>query len=241
MKLRRGAKKSKFISEERKVEKFSDAKALIPASITDLSFLFEIDENSLSSTYERINESNIDSVYPALEYALKIRHSQTETILKLFRLLATKFGYGRRPKGYVGDLLTHQGLIQNKEVTKSYDEVINIFEEGSIERAIQYDDIDKFIELTSNESFNPNTKIRTRHAIFFDRNASYMQLMAFFGSIIDRTKVLSIVTRIRFTNTASYVLCEREFQKQRKMNFNKRERVGHWLDPTMIVFMTGEE
>ena len=58
-----GANKRKFISEERKVEKFSDAKALIPASITELSFLFEIDENSLSSTYEKINESNINSVY----------------------------------------------------------------------------------------------------------------------------------------------------------------------------------
>ena len=140
-----GANKRKFISEERKVEKFSDAKALIPASITDLSFLFEIDENSLSSTYEKINESNINSLYHALEHALKIRHSQTETILKLFGLLAKKFGYRRRPVGYVGDLLTHQGLILNRKVTKSYDEVIKIFEEGSIERAIQYDDIDRFI------------------------------------------------------------------------------------------------
>ena len=58
---------------------------------------------------------------------------------------------------------------------------------------------------------------------------------------IPEFKDLAIVAQMLLINAASGASCEREFWKQRKIVTNERNRTGHELAFTRIVFMTFEE
>ena len=192
---------SKFISQERKIQKMSDVEELAPSlknTITFVSSLLEVNETTLESVFNSVNEKNINLAYSVLEHGLIVRYLNTENILKLIDLLSTKFNYKRYPQGYVRQILVQQGVVKSERVEKSYDEIQNIFSVGSIEKTIQEDDVDQFISLSSNPSFNPNKTISTdsevigaaqnlgtnRSSFGFGRpKISYMQLMSFFGSV----------------------------------------------------------
>ncbi len=158
------------------------------------SSLIEVNKESMESIYNQINEGNINMVYKILEYALTIRFLNAENILTLIGLLITKFGYNRNlSNGYINDLLIQQGVTKNTKIDKTFKDIYNIFEIGSIERIIQDDDLDKFIGITSVQTFNPKEKVKCLNGsehIFNVINLSghgpiftYLQLMGFFGSL----------------------------------------------------------
>ena len=72
------------------------------------------------------------------------------------------------------------------------------------------------------------------------KHNSIIQVWKYFEKI-DEFKDLAIVAQMLLTNTASEASCEREFWKQRKILTNERNRTGHELAFTRIVFMTIDE
>ena len=198
--------KEEFLKKERKVQKLTDVETLFPFmknSFDFISSLLKVNETTINSLYNSINETNVNSAYETLEYGLIIRFVNTKHILSLLSLLSTKFGYKRNPSGYIRYLLIHQGLIKNEKIEKNFDKIFHFFKEGSIEKIIQEDDFDKFIELTSKQSFDGMKEVITDSEVIgavqdlsskpngiglFGKkvkrfSVTYLQLMAFFGSI----------------------------------------------------------
>ena len=118
-------KKQAFISEDRKVKLISDVDSQVPSKLKKLLSLveevIETDENTLLSVYRKIEESGepINSIYPIIEFAFKIRPLNTNSLLTLHCLLSRMHGY--KNENEVDDrlfsMLLQQGIICKEKKT----------------------------------------------------------------------------------------------------------------------------
>ena len=221
-----------FISEDRKVKLISDVDPLVPEKLKKLfSFIEEVietDEKTLLSVYEKIekSEESIDSIYPVIEYALKIRPLNTEPLLSLHCLLSQKYGY---KKTYLNDRLYSLFLKQGIVCRKNKKE--NITQEDEILMIFKKDELETFIWKSSAAGFSPKSKVRTdsdspisfvkgnsdspisfvkgnsKQGVWGKRNPelSYLQVMAFYGAV-KCFKHASLNNEYDFSGVAEYAV-----------------------------------
>ena len=106
--------KEQFIPQERKVQTLSEVGTSFPRVRNTVEFvtsLLEVSEATLESVYNSVNVENANTAFSVLEFGLITRYRNTERLLALHGLLSTKFGYRRRPNGYVRQLLMQQGVL----------------------------------------------------------------------------------------------------------------------------------
>ena len=132
-----GRPKEQFIPQERKVQTLSEVGTSFPRVRNTVEFvtsLLEVSEATLESVYNSVNVENANTAFSVLEFGLFIRYRSTERLLALIRLLSTKFGYRRRPNGYVEQLLMQQGVLgvdkNSGKIEESFDEIYSILSHG---------------------------------------------------------------------------------------------------------------
>ena len=162
--------KSSFLkTEELKYKHFNDVRGFITGGIkreTDqIESIYGIEDGTIEEIYQSVNEKNVRSIYMVIEHAILVRHSKTGPLLSLLCLLSKKFGYSGTENGYLDALLDYKGIrkLSGKQNSK---DIIDIYPADSVGRAIIEDNIDAFIRLTSDPSFDSKKRIETKKKTF---------------------------------------------------------------------------
>ena len=130
--------------------------------------IVNIKKEYVTKVFEGIKPELVQSAFKIIEHAIEIRPFEVENLLSLFSLLSKKFGYkkGGNVLGNVIALLTKEGIIQGnqqeKYQTMEIDEILFGIKLGKIENVIKEDDLDSFIQFSSEPLFYPNHILKFR-------------------------------------------------------------------------------
>jgi ankyrin repeat protein len=154
--------------------------------------IFEIRNETVEEIFDDINQKNARSIITVIKHALLIRPNKTEPLLTLLCLLLKRYSYTMSFNEYIDALLDFKG-IKKWNTQGNPKDLVDIFSAGSIGRSIIEFNIDDFIQLTSDPSFDPKEKIKTKKYLNWryedpittvcdDKEVSYAQIMALFSS-----------------------------------------------------------
>ena len=159
--------------------------------------ILNINKDNVTAVFEGIQPEQVKTAYKIIESVIEIRPLQVENLLSLFSLLAEKHGYEKEiMPGKIEKLLVKKGIIPNDrefDQSKEIDEILYGPKFGKIENAIKEDNLESFIEFSTEPTFDPTHTI-TFNDLFYsydyalansfnNSSFSYVQLMAFFGSV----------------------------------------------------------
>ena len=181
----------------RRIKLFSDDD-LVPEEFQKNNLLTEsiinINKETVSEVFEMIQPEFAQTAYDVLTYTVIIRHFQVDSLLSLYSFLSKKYKYklNEMQPIFVRKLLVARGIIQDQNEEKVSDDVdkilYNIKSINSIEAKIKNDDFESFLKITAEPQTNLNKRVNISNTVieYVDDaylNVSYMQLMAFFGSV----------------------------------------------------------
>ena len=124
--------------------------------------IVNIKKENVTKVFEGIKPDLVQTAFKVIEHAIEIRPLEVKNLLSLFSLLSKKFGYkkvGNVPRNVI-TLLTKEGIIQGNQ--QEIDEILFGTKFGKIENVIKEDDLDSFIQFSSEPLFYPNHILKFR-------------------------------------------------------------------------------
>ena len=193
-------RQKQYIKDDRKIKFIGDVEQHITEKQKKLFSLveeiIETNEDNVIAMYKKIEKSGepIKFIYKVIEYSTKIRPLHTAALASLFCLISKKYGF--RKLSFINirffSILVHQGILAKEKNIKlmtmsEINEIVPLKLETSI---FIRDDVDEFIKKSTEIEFNADSTFSVdinspiRYALEASNvQVSYLQVMAFFGSI----------------------------------------------------------